>query len=94
MGKVPAMSKIQTHKSVAWLEARHEHRHVCLCSGMGLDIGVFGIKQLAQPVDGQLLYLVHDLTSSIVTGSRISLCVFVCKNRTKCRKHLRTYKVL
>jgi hypothetical protein len=72
-----AMSQIQSHESVSRLEASHEYCHIGLCSGMRLDIGILSLVELAESVDGQLLYLIYDLATSIVSCSRVSLCIFV-----------------
>ena len=44
---------------------------------MRLNIGIFSAKQLAKPIDSQLFYLVHNLATAIISGTGISLSIFV-----------------
>ena len=40
-------------------------------------IGIFGIVQGAQAVDGQLFNLVHYLAAAVIALARVALCIFV-----------------
>ena len=77
MGQVSALGKIQSHKGIARLQAGHDDGHVGLGARMRLHIGIFRIIQLAEPVDGQLLNLVHHLTPTIVAFARIAFRIFI-----------------
>ncbi len=44
---------------------------------MRLNVGEFGTKQLADAVDGELLYLVHFFAAAIPALPWIAFCVFV-----------------
>jgi hypothetical protein len=44
---------------------------------VGLNVGILGTEQLANTVDGQLLYLVDYLTTTIITVTRITLGILV-----------------
>ena len=47
---------------------------------MWLHIGVFCIEKLAYAFDSQVLYLVDNLTATIIALARITLGIFVGKN--------------
>ena len=61
---------------------------------MRLDIGIFGIIDLLQPVDGQLFDLVHDLAAAVIAFSGIALCILVGADRTHRLQHIIAYIIL
>ena len=44
---------------------------------MGLYIRIFCIVELAKAIDCQLLYLVYDLTATVIAFAGITFCVFI-----------------
>ena len=86
--KMSAMGKVKSHECLSRFQACHHYGHVCLSSGMRLHVCVFRTEKLAQPVYGKLFYLVYDLAAAIVSGSRISFCIFVRADRTESVEHL------
>ena len=88
MGKVPSLGKVKAHESVSRPETGHHNGHIGLRSGMRLYVCIFSFEKPAQTVDRQLLYLIHDLASSIVSRSGIALGILVRADGTKCGKHL------
>ena len=77
MGQVSPLGKVQSHKGIARLQAGHDDGHVRLGARMRLHVGIFRVIQLAEPVDGQLLNLVHHLTPTIVAFARIAFRIFI-----------------
>ena len=88
MCKVTSLAEIQAHEGITRLKAGHGDRHVGLGAGMGLDIGIFGIIELAEPVDCDLLDLVHHLASTVVSLSGIPFGIFVCTDGPHRLHHL------
>ena len=86
--KMSSLGKVKTHEHVARLQHSHLHSKVGLGTGMRLNIGILSSVELAEPVDGELLYLVHHLASSVVALARIALRIFVRADRTHCLEHL------
>jgi len=79
---MPAHAQIKTEDRVTRLEDREHQRGIGLCAAVRLYIGVFAIKDLFQPVDGQLFYLVHDLTTAIISSAGIAFRIFIGEHRT------------
>ena len=75
--KVTAHGKVQPHEGVSGFEDGHGDGHVGLGSGVRLHIGIFGIVQGAQAVDGQLFNLVHYLAAAVIALAGVALCIFV-----------------
>ena len=71
------MRQRHAHEHLTRLHQRHERGEVGLRSCMGLDVGMLGAEQLLEPVDRQLLDLVHHLAPAVVAPARISLGVLV-----------------
>ena len=61
---------------------------------MRLHVGILSTKELADAVNGQLLYLVYYLATAIVTLAGITLGVLVRQVRAHGLHHLIAYKVL
>lgn len=61
---------------------------------MRLDVGIFCVIDLAEPVNGDLLYLVNDLTSAVISLARITFCVLVCADGAHGFKNMVTHIVL
>ena len=78
MCKVSSVCEVKSHECLSRLEASHQYSHVGLCSGVWLNVRIFSFEKFAESVDGKLLDLVNNFTSSIVPGSRVTLCIFVC----------------
>ena len=93
VSQVAAVCEVKAHEGVAGLQAGEEYRHVGLGAGVGLDICIFGVKKLAETVDGQLLDLVDHLAAAIVAGPGIAFRVLVGTYAAKGLKHLFAYEV-
>ena len=77
MREVAAVVEVQAHEGVAGIQAGKEHGGVGLCAGVRLHVGIFGSKEFADTVYCQLLYLVNNLTSTVVAVARISFSILV-----------------
>lgn len=82
------MRKVEAHESIARFQACHENSHIGLCAGVRLHIGILGIEKLADPVNGQLLDLVHHFATAIITCLRITFGILVRADRSQSRKDL------
>ena len=88
------MIQVQTHEGVTGLQYGQQHSGIGLSTGVGLYVGILGTKQLANAVDGQLLYFVDDLATAVVTVSGITLGILVGQVGTHGLHHLVAYKIL
>ena len=77
MGQVTSVGQIKPEDGVARLQARQHHRAVCGGARVRLNVGPFCAEQCAQPLDGQVLRLVHKFTSPVVTLARQALGILV-----------------
>ena len=87
MREMPSMREIHAHDSVTRLDKREVGSHVCLASGMRLDIDITGSEKFHRTVLGQLFGHVNKLATAIVTFAWVSFCIFVGQNRTLCFAH-------
>ena len=76
------MVEVESHESVAGIEARQEDCGIGLCAGVGLHVGILGSEELADAVDGYLLHFVHHLAAAIVALAGVAFGVFVGQART------------
>jgi hypothetical protein len=76
---VTAVIKVQTHKAVTGLQYGQQHSGIGLRARVGLYVGVLSTKQLAYTVNSQLLNLIDNLATAIVTVAGIAFCIFVGK---------------
>ena len=94
MCQMPAMIQIHTHNRVAGLTDRKLHRHIGLCAGMGLYIGIFTAKQFLRPVNCQVFYHIHTLTSAVIPLPRIAFRIFIRQGAAHGRHHCFAHPVL
>ena len=94
VGKMAAVTQVESHKAVTRFQAGELHGHIGLRSRMRLHICILRSVNLLEAVDCELLDLVHNLTTSIISCSGITLGILVCANRAKCLKHLVTDIIL
>ena len=79
--QVPAMRQRHAHELAARRQEHHERREIGLRARVRLHVGVRRAEQLLQPVDGQLLHLVHHLAAAVVPLARVPLGVLVGERR-------------
>ena len=94
MGQVPALGQVHTQDGVAQFQQAEVDRQVGLGAGMGLHVGVFRAEQLAGPVDGQLLHLIHPDAAAVVPVGGIALGVLVGEHAAHSGHHRRADDVL
>ena len=72
-------SRIQTHPEnrVSRLANRHGYRHIGLCTGVRLYIGIFRSKKLLHSFNGNIFHLVHFQAAAIIALSGIAFRVFI-----------------
>ena len=75
--QVASVRKRHPHEQLTRRDEGHEGREVGLGPGVRLHVGVLGAEELLEPVDGQLLDLVHDLAAAVVPPARVPLGVLV-----------------
>ena len=94
MGKMAAMGQIHAHERIARLQHGEENRHVGLCTGVWLHIGMLGTEQLLRAFNGQGFHHIHMLAPAIVTAAGIAFGILVGQGRA-CRLHdSLTHKIL
>jgi hypothetical protein len=87
------MSKIKAHESIARFQTCKKYSSIGLCSTMGLNIGKFGTKKFFSSVYCYLLSLINNLTTTVITFTRVTFGVFIGQNRTHCLKNFFANKV-
>ena len=90
VGEVTTMGEVEAHEGVARAENGHLDCEIGLGAAVGLDIGVFGIVDLLQAVDGRLLDLVYDFAAAVVAVAGVALGVFIGADGAHGFKHLVT----
>ena len=70
--EVTTVGEVHSEDRVAVIQRSHQHRHVRLCSGVRLNVGMFGAKDLLRAIDRGLLDDVCKLTSTVIALTRIS----------------------
>ena len=75
--QVAAMGEVEGEDRVARLDRGHVDRGIGLGAGVGLDIDMLGAEQALEPVAGEVLDLVDELTAAVVAVAGIALGVFV-----------------
>ena len=71
------MIQIHSHDLVSRLKHGEHNCHICLCTGMWLNIDIFTAEQLLCSLSCKIFHNIHALTSAIISFSRISLCIFI-----------------
>ena len=94
MRQVATMIQVHTHERVAGLQYGQQHGSVGLCARVGLHVGILGIEQLADTLNGQPLHLVDHLTAAIIALAGIALGILVGEIGAHSLHHLVTYEVL
>lgn len=79
MRQVSSMSKIKSHESITGLKYRKQYSRICLSSGMWLYVRELGTEEFLDTLYGKCLNLIHNLATTIISLSRISLGILVCK---------------
>src|SRR5580692_509100 len=94
MRQVAAHAQVQPEDLIAGLKDRQHQCRICLRAAMGLHVRIRAPENLFQPVNCQLLDLVHDLTAAIISPAGISLRIFIGQHGTHRLHDLEGGKVL
>ena len=81
MRQVTAVRQRHAHELAARWQEHHERREVGLRPRVRLHVGVRRTEQLLQPVDGELLHLVHHFAAAVVPLPGVPLGVLVGERR-------------
>jgi hypothetical protein len=80
VGKVTSVGEIHAQNRIPGLQKGEVGRHVCLGTGMRLDIGIRRMKKPIRALDSQFLCQVDALTPPVVTPVWIAFGIFVCQD--------------
>ncbi len=92
--QVPAVVQIHTHNGIPRLTDCKLYRHICLCAGMRLYIGIVTAKKLLCPIYRQILYYVHALAAAVIPLSRISFRILIRQGASHRRHNRLAHPVL
>lgn len=67
MSQVSAMIQIHSHDLVSRLKHGEHNCHICLCTGMWLNIDIFTAEQLLCSLSCKIFHNIHALTSAIIS---------------------------
>ena len=84
MCQMASVGKIHAQHGIPRLQHCKKYCHVCLGSGMRLNIYIFATKKLFRPVDRKLLDFIHTGAPAVKSFARISLCIFICQRTSHC----------
>ena len=94
MCQVAAVCQAHAHNRIARLEQCEVYSSVCLCTGMGLYIGILGTEQLAGTFDSDLLYYVYIFAAAVVPLVGQTFCILVGEGRTHSSHNCRRNQIL
>ena len=94
MGQVSAMGQVHAHDRVSRLKHGKVDRHIGLCAGMGLHIGMLCPKELASTIPCQVFHHIHVFTSAVVAVSRVTFSVLIGQRRAHGCHHRRRHEIL
>ena len=84
VGQMTALRQIHAHDGIAQIQQSKINCQIGLCTGVGLNIGIFCAEQLAGTLDGNVLHLVHIDTAAIVALAGQALGVLVGQDAAHC----------
>ena len=87
MCQVPALIEAHRHDGVAGLDKREIGRQVRVRACVRLDVGMLRAEQLHRPRAGEVLHLVSDGVTAVVTPTGVTLGVLVRQHRGGGREH-------
>ena len=94
VAQVSAVAQVETHERVAGFEASHENRHVRLCAAVRLNVHIFGIVELFEPLAGDVLRNIDHLATAVIAVSGIALRIFVGQHAAHGLHDLVAHKIL
>ena len=88
-----AIVEVHAHHRITGLQKGKEHRHVGLCTGVRLHIGIFGTKEFFRPFNGQRLYFIHEFAAAIITFAGIAFGILIGEHTALGSEHSGTDNV-
>jgi hypothetical protein len=82
-----SVRKIHRKNLVTGIEKSEKRRKVSVSSTVRLHVCVISSPKLACTLTGDILYLVNELTTAIVTLAGITLSILICENSARCKKN-------
>src|ERR1051326_4651993 len=92
--QMAAMGEVHPEYRIAWLQDGQINRYIGFTAGVRVYVDVFCAKQFFGAFDRPILDDVDALAPPIISTSRITLGVFVGKNRTRRLQYAFVSKVL
>jgi hypothetical protein len=89
VGQVPAVRERHAEDAVAGIQQREVHRLVGLRAGMRLHVGVVGIEELLDAIQGEPLGDVDVFAAAVVALARIAFGVLVGEHAALRLQHAR-----
>ena len=87
VGQVTTVAQVQTQDGVAGLGKGQVNGQIGWTAGIGLNVGMFGAKQLLGPFDSDELHRVTVHLALVKTGTGIAFGIFVLENGTASLQH-------
>src|SRR5437763_4848054 len=81
VGKMAAVSQVQTENGVSGLDDRGVGLHIGLRSGMRLNVGVLGAEELLGTVARQILDDIGVFAATVIAFAWVALGVLIRENR-------------
>ncbi len=92
--KMTAVCKTHTHESITGLKKSKEYGHICLSTGMRLNICPSAAVELLDPFESKILCEIDKFTTAVVTFARIALGIFIGKMTSHSCHNSFAYEVL
>ena len=94
MRQMSAVIQVHTQDGITGLQYGKLHRHVRLCSGMRLYIGIITAKQFLGSFDCQILDNIHTFTATVISFAGITFRIFIGQGTAHSRHDCLAYPVL
>ncbi len=82
--KVTAVGKVHAHYKVTGVKKSGIHCHVCLSTGMCLNIGKIGSEKLLCPLYRKVFNNVNAFAAAVIPFAGVALCIFIGQNAAHC----------
>ena len=82
--QMSAVIQVHAHDRISRIQYGKLYRHIGLCAGMGLYIGIVTAKQFFGAFNCQILYHIHTVASAVISLGRIPFRIFIGKYASHC----------
>ena len=76
--QMASMIEVESHECIARLQYGQQNGGICLCARVWLYVGKLGSEEFFDTCYRQILDLVNNLATTIITLCRKTFSVFVC----------------